>query len=101
MTTYATKRVRRKITAREMAERFNVSPRTVRRAVAEERTTYEARADERRAQIIDRHRQGMTGTAIARELNITQALVSIRLREARTAGVDLSPIPIPTPDNAV
>lgn len=86
-------RARRTHTAREMAERFAVSPRTVRRVIAEERVSYESRANERRAQIIELHRQGWTGRAIATHLKVSPGLVSTRLREAREAGVDLTPHP--------
>jgi predicted DNA-binding transcriptional regulator YafY len=89
------RRIRRKVTARELAERFGVSERTVQRSVAEERTIYEARANERRVKIIELHRAGHTRNQIAQALGVTPPLVSIRLREAREAGLDLSPIPDP------
>ena len=41
---------RRKLTAREAAERFGVCPRTIRRIVAEPRDEFEARAASRRKQ---------------------------------------------------
>ena len=78
------------MTASEAAKRFGVSPRTIRRVVAEERTDYVGRAASRRDQIIALHRQGLKQKAIAAQLDVTPALVSIRLREAREAGVDLS-----------
>ena len=86
-------RRRRKMTAREAAERFGVSPRTIRRVVAEERSVYEQTAADRRVQIIAMYRQGMKQKVIAEKLGVTPALVSKRLREAREAGVDLSRIP--------
>lgn len=88
-------RARRTQTAAELAQRFQRSPRTIRRVVAEERTSYESRAKERRVQIIDLHRQGWTGRAIAAHLKVTPGLVSIRLREAREAGVDLTTYKVP------
>lgn len=84
------KRMRRKVTARELAERFGVSERTVQRAVAEDRSDYEARADERRERIVTLHRQGLGVRAIGRELGVSAGLVSTRLKEAREAGEDLS-----------
>lgn len=51
------------------------------------------RAYERRAQIIELHRQGWTGRAIATHLKVSPGLVSTRLREAHEAGVDLTPHP--------
>jgi transposase len=44
---------------------------------------------QRRAQIVDLHKNGLRGRAIARELGVALALVSLRLREARESGVDL------------
>lgn len=85
-------RVRRNTTAREIAQRVGVTERTIRNIVAEERAVYEARAQEIREQIIELRRQGMKQVPIAQKLGITQGLVSIRLKEARLAGVDLSPI---------
>ncbi|MFC7830905.1 hypothetical protein [Streptomyces sp. NPDC057375] len=68
-----------------------MSPRTVLRMVAEERAAYESRSRQRRDQIIELHRQGLKGYEIARELSISAGLVSIRLKEARSAGADLTP----------
>lgn len=86
------KRMRRTLTARELAERFGVSERTVQRSVAEERTDYVARAAARREQIVALHRQGLGVRAIARQLTLSPGLVSTRLKEAREAGMDLSRI---------
>ena len=84
------RRERRTVTARELAEQFGVSPRTVLRMVAEERATYEGRSRQRRDQIVELHRQGLKGYEIARELSVSAGLVSTRLKEARKAGVDLT-----------
>lgn len=81
---------RRKFTAKQMAEHFGVSERTIRRLMAEPRSSYEAQAKEHREKIIDLKRQGMKQRDIATTLGITPGLVSIRLREAREAGADLS-----------
>ncbi|MFI5945513.1 hypothetical protein ACIBCB_35450 [Streptomyces uncialis] len=58
--------------------------------VAEERAAYEDRSRQRRDRIVELHRQGLKGYEIARELTISAGLVSIRLKEARSAGVDLT-----------
>ncbi|WP_409240589.1 hypothetical protein [Streptomyces sp. PA5.6] len=58
--------------------------------IAEERATYEGRSRQRRDQIVELHRQGLKGYEIARELNVSTGLVSTRLKEARSAGVDLT-----------
>ncbi|WP_236246957.1 HTH domain-containing protein [Streptomyces sp. CC210A] len=84
------RRERRTATARELADRFGVSERTVQRMIAEERTAYEGRSRQRRNQIVELHRQGRKGYEIARELNVSTGLVSTRLKEARSAGVDLT-----------
>lgn len=80
------KRARRAMTARELAEVFDRSPRTIRRIIAEERSSYEARAQNRRARILELHAQGLGVRAIARELDCNPGLVSTRLKEARAAG---------------
>ncbi|MGW0818046.1 hypothetical protein ACWD00_33395 [Streptomyces viridiviolaceus] len=84
------RRERRTVTARELADRFGVSQRTVLRMVAEERAVYESRSRQRRDQIVELHRQGLKGYEIARELSVSTGLVSVRLKEARSAGVDLT-----------
>ncbi|WP_432070901.1 hypothetical protein [Streptomyces sp. AA1529] len=59
--------------------------------VSEERAAYEGRSRQRRDRIVELHRQGLKGYEIARELSVSTGLVSIRLKEARSAGVDLTP----------
>lgn len=91
---YEPERTRRKHTARQLAAQFGVSVRTVQRTVAEERATYEGRADDRRARIVALHRKGLKGKEIAATLGVTPALVSMRLKEAREAGEDLSRVKV-------
>jgi DNA-binding NarL/FixJ family response regulator len=88
-----TDRRRRNKSARELAEQLGRSERWVRYARAERRASYEDRAAVRREQIVALHRRGRTGKQIAAELEVSEGLVSARLREARAAGVDLSPLP--------
>lgn len=85
------RRERRPVTARELADQFGVSPRTVLRMISEERAAYEGRSRQRRNRIVELHRQGLKGYEIARELSVSTGLVSIRLKEARSAGIDLTP----------
>ncbi|MFF6794373.1 hypothetical protein ACFY9C_35495 [Streptomyces filamentosus] len=59
--------------------------------VAEERAEYEGRSRQRRDRIVEMHRQGLKGYEIARELSVSPGLVSVRLKEARAAGADLTP----------
>ncbi|WP_164159246.1 DeoR family transcriptional regulator [Stenotrophomonas maltophilia] len=58
-------RQKRKKTAKEVAKHFGVSERTVRRHVAEERDTYEARADYRRNLAGNMREQGKSWAEIA------------------------------------
>ena len=52
-------RARRKHTARELGEKFNRSPRTIRRIIAEPREEYRSRAAARHKQIRDLRAAGM------------------------------------------
>lgn len=89
-TSHTVRNVRRKYTAKELADRTGMSERTVRRLIAEERTDYEDRARQRREQIIALHQQGLTQAAIARQLGISRPLVSRRISDARRDGIDLT-----------
>ena len=91
---------RRQRTARELAEMHGISVRTVQRLYAEHRESYESRAKETREQIIELKRQGLKQVAIAQQLGVTTGLVSIRLKEAREAGVDLS-VTTTSPEHAI
>lgn len=81
---------KRKFTARELAARTGLSERTVRRVIAEERDVYVGRAQERRAQIVELYRHGLTHAQIAERLTVTRPLVSRRIAEARRDGIDVS-----------
>lgn len=81
----ATTPVRRKKTAKALAEQFGVSERTIRRHLAEPRGEYEARANERRQLIADKRAQGMTMRAIAAELGVSLGLVATYAKEADQA----------------
>lgn len=70
---------RRNQTARELAERFGRSPRTIRRVVAEPREQFEARAAERRQQIRALRESGMTMRAIAAEVGVSVGAVHYAL----------------------
>ena len=84
---------RRPLTARQTAERLGVSVRLVQKMVAEPRPDYVARANQRRAEIVQLHRLGLKQVEIALRLNVSKATVSTRLKEARLAGEDLSRFP--------
>ena len=75
------KRARRKLTARELGERFNLSPRTIRGLIAEERTTYLARAAERHEKMRQLRAQGLSLRAIAAELGCAPSTVQRALKK--------------------
>ncbi|NKY60937.1 replication protein RepB [Nocardia flavorosea] len=72
--------VRRSKTARELAEQFGSSPRTIQRLVAEPRADYELRAAEKRRRAQEMRRQGATYRKIADELGVGIGSVSSLLR---------------------
>ncbi|MFQ6225773.1 helix-turn-helix domain-containing protein [Nocardia sp. NPDC002869] len=84
-------RGRRTESARELAARLGVSPRTIQRTAAEAGEDFEARANDRRERIIELALAGMTYAEIAAELRIAPALVATRVVEARAAGIDIPP----------
>lgn len=73
---------RRNKTARELAEQFGVSTRTIRRAISEPRTEYEARAAERHERIQELRAAGKSYRAIAAELGISYGAVQYALQKA-------------------
>lgn len=75
--------VRRKRTAREVADQLGVSPRTVRRFVAEPRKAYLGRAEERRQKIRDLRETGMSMRAIANEIGCAVGTVHGALKEEK------------------
>jgi len=80
---------RRKLTAKEMAARFGVSDRTVRRIMAEPRSVYLARARERQEQAVALRSEGLTQQEIATRMGVSRQSVGRFLREAeRLAGTE-------------
>lgn len=79
--------VRRSLTAKVMAERLGVSERTIFNYIAEPRSEYEARANERRRLIAEKRAQGMTMRAIAAELGVSLGLVATYAKEATAPAV--------------
>lgn len=79
--------VRRTKTARELAEQFGASTRTVRRIVAEPREHYESRAAARRRQAAALRAQGMTYKQIAEKMDVSTGTVGQLLHAARKYGV--------------
>lgn len=72
--------VRRSKTARELAERWGASDRTIRRIVAEPRDNYETRAKEKREHARTLRAGGATYREIADEMGISIGSVSTLLR---------------------
>ena len=78
--TAAPTRARRSQTARELAERFGVSTRTITRTVAEERSEFLSRAQQRRVRIRELRETGMSYRAIAAEVGCSVGTVHNALR---------------------
>lgn len=76
-------RQRRTRTARELAEEHGVSPRFIRRTVAESREDYEARAAARRERAAALRASGATYKAIADEMGVSTGTVGRLLHEYR------------------
>lgn len=74
---------RRKMTARELGERFGRSPRTVRMVIAEPRDEYERRSATRQAQALALREKGLTYQAIADELGISRGAAAGLVHRAR------------------
>jgi transposase len=82
-------RQRRTMTAREAAEHFGVSPRTIRRVAAEPREDFLARAAARRDEAVKLRYDGLKYQAIADAMGCTIGTVSRLLHDARKLGVPL------------
>lgn len=72
----------RKHTARELAERFNRSPRTIYRVIGEPREVYEGRARARHERIRELRKTGMSYREIAAEVGVTVGAVHYALKRA-------------------
>lgn len=73
--------VRRKKTARELAEKLGVSVSTVQRLMAEPRDQYLARANAKREQVAELRAQGLSVRAIAADLGIPKSTVGRYVQE--------------------
>ncbi|MDY6050889.1 MAG: helix-turn-helix domain-containing protein [Rothia sp. (in: high G+C Gram-positive bacteria)] len=73
--------VRRKKTARELAEQLGISQSTVRRLMAEPRADYLARANTKREQVAELRAQGLSVRAIANKLEISKSTVGRYVQE--------------------
>lgn len=74
---------RRTVTARELAERFNRSPRTIRRIVAEPRDDFEARARARQTEALALRAQGLSYAQIAATMGVTRDAAAGLVRRGR------------------
>lgn len=75
--------VRRKMTAREAAEQFGASTRTIQRLFAEPREEFLERAKVRRDRVVSLRKQGMKYKDIAEEMGISTGAVGRILYDAR------------------
>ncbi|MGW4125762.1 replication protein RepB [Nocardia sp. NPDC004711] len=75
--------VRRAKTARELAEEFGASSRTIQRMIAEPREDFEARAQAKQARAQELRAAGMKYKQIAEEMGISIGSVSVLLRPRR------------------
>ncbi|SEK86519.1 sigma factor-like helix-turn-helix DNA-binding protein [Rhodococcus maanshanensis] len=76
---------RRTSSAREVAERLGISPRTVRNIMAEPRAEFEARAAERRRRVLELRAEGLKLREIADEVGMTVGGVGTILHRAYKA----------------
>lgn len=74
---------RRKLTAREVAQRYGISERHVRRAIAEPRDDFEARARARQAQALALIESGLTYQQVADQMGITRGTAAGLVHRAR------------------
>ncbi len=77
----ATTPTQRNKTARQLAEQFGVSTRTIRRAIAEPREQYEARSAERHERIRELRAEGKSYRAIAAEVGVSYGAVQYALNK--------------------
>lgn len=73
--------VRRKKTARELAEKLGVSVSTVQRLMAEPRDQYLARANAKREQVAELRAEGMSVRVIAEKLEISKSTAGRYVQE--------------------
>ncbi len=79
----AIKQGRRDVTARELAERFGVTPRHIQNIWAEPREEWEARGRARQAEALALREQGLTYQAIADQLGISRGAAGGLVHRAR------------------
>lgn len=72
---------RRTKTARELAEKFGVSERTIRTMIAEPRADFLARANSKRQQVAELRATGLSVRAIAQETGISKSAVGRYVQE--------------------
>lgn len=68
-------------TAREIAEKFGISERTVRTMIAESREQYLARANTKRERVATLRAEGLSVRAIAEKLEISKSAVGRYVQE--------------------
>jgi len=83
MTKHTPTRARRNHTAAELAKRFGVTPRTIRNMVAEERSEYLKRAEQRQEKIRELRETGLSMRAIASKVGCSVGTVHRALKEEK------------------
>lgn len=68
-------------TAREIAQKFGISERTVRTMIAEPRDQYLARANAKREQVVALRAEGLSVRAIAQKLEISKSTAGRYVQE--------------------
>ena len=74
---------RRPVTSREMAEKFNVSTRTIERFMAEPRADFLARAKARRDRAVELRAQSLTYAEIAEAMEVSIGTVGRLIHDAK------------------
>jgi DNA-binding CsgD family transcriptional regulator len=73
----------RKGTAKELGKRFNRSPRTIKRIIAEPRADFEARSQDRQEEAMELKTQGLSYAEIGSAMGITRDSASGLVRRAK------------------
>lgn len=88
--------MRRKQSARKIAEKLGVTPRTIQSIMAEPRSEFEARARARQAEAAELRSKGLTYSDIAKELGISRDAAAGLVRRANKAAQPPEPPKPPT-----
>lgn len=79
----AIKPTKRKVTSRELAEKFGTSPRHIRRIIAEPRDDFEARSKARQLEALQLREKGLSYRQIGSEMGISRDSAAGLVRRGR------------------